>query len=134
MDIHTLQRKCRAPAPVLNERTRRLWAATEARAIGYGGIALVQRATDLARSTIERGLAELDAPGAPLAPDRIRRAGGGRKRAVDKDRSLTADLDALGEPTSAGAPDSALRWTSKSLRRLTEELRARGHAVSFRSR
>jgi hypothetical protein len=131
MDIETLQQKYRALAPVLNERTRRLWAATEARAIGYGGIALVQRATGLARSTVERGLAELDAPGPPLAPDRIRRAGGGRKRAVDKDRSLAADLDALVEPTSAGAPDSALRWTSKSLRRLTEELQARGHAVSF---
>jgi hypothetical protein len=131
MDLHTLQQKYRALAPVLNERTRRLWAATEARAIGYGGIALVQRATGIARSTLERGLAELDAPGPPLAPDRIRRAGGGRKRAVDKDRSLRADLNALVEPTSAGAPDSALRWTSKSLRRLTEELQAQGHAVSF---
>jgi transposase len=130
MDIETLQQKYRALAPVLNERTRRLWAATEARAIGYGGIALVQRATGLARSTLERGLAELDAPGPPLAPDRIRRAGGGRKRAVEKDRSLGADLDALVEPTSAGAPDSALRWTSKSLRRLTEELQAQGHTVS----
>lgn len=131
MDIHTLRQKYGALTPVLNERTRRLWAATEARAIGYGGIALVQRATGLSRSTIERGLAELDAPGPPLAPDRIRRPGGGRTPLVQKDPLLRSDLDALVEPTSAGAPDSPLRWTSKSLRRLTDELQVRGHALSF---
>jgi hypothetical protein len=131
MDIDTLQQKYWSLAPVLNERTRRLWAATEARAIGYGGIAQVMRATGLSRSTIERGLAELDAPGPVLGPDRIRRAGGGRKRAVENDPTLQSDLDALVEPTTAGAPDSPLRWTAKSLRHLTDALQAKGHAVSF---
>jgi transposase len=131
MNIHTLQDKYTALAPALNERTRRLWAATEARAIGYGGIARVMRATGLSRSTIVRGLRELETSEPALAPDRIRRAGGGRKRSVEKDVSLRADLDALVEPTSAGAPDSPLRWTSKSLRHLTEELQAEGHAVSY---
>jgi transposase len=131
MDIQTIQDKYAALAPVLNERTRRLWAATEARAIGYGGIALVERATGISRSTIVRGLAELDVPDAPLEAERIRRPGGGRKRAVEKDASLRADLDALVEPTTAGSPDSPLRWTSKSLRRLTDELQAMGHEVSY---
>jgi hypothetical protein len=130
MDIQTIQDKYAALAPVLNERTRRLWAATEARALGYGGIALVERATGISRSTIVRGLAELEAPEPPLAPERIRRPGGGRKRGIDKDLTLQADLDALVEPTSAGAPDSPLRWTSKSLRRLTDELQAQGHQAS----
>ncbi len=130
MDIETIQQKYAALAPLLNERTRRLWAATEARALGHGGIACVERATGISRATLVRGLAELDAPDPPLAPERIRRAGGGRKRAVEKDPSLQADLDALVEPTTAGAPDSPLRWTSKSLRRLAEELQAQGHRVS----
>lgn len=77
-----------------------------------------------------RGLKELNAPGPPLAPERIRQAGGGRKRAVEKDPSLQEDLDALVEPTSAGAPDSPLRWTSNSLRHLRDELQAMGHKVS----
>jgi hypothetical protein len=89
----------------------------------------VKQATGLARSTIERGIRELES-GEPLSPERTRRPGGGRKRATDKDVTLSADLDALVEPTASGDPDSPLRWTSKSVRRLAEELRAQGHEVS----
>jgi transposase len=132
MDIQTLQTKFRALAPVLNERSRRLWAATEAQALGHGGIALVERATGISRSTIERGLKELQAEDLPLGSERVRRSGGGRKRAADKDATLRTDLDALVEPTASGAPDSPLRWTTKSLRRLGDELEAMGHEVSYR--
>jgi len=132
MDADTLRRKYGALAPALNERTRRLWAASEARAVGHGGIALVERATGISRSTIERGLSELEREGPVLEPERIRRPGGGRKRAVDKDPSLRTDLDALMEPTSAGSPESPLRWTVKSVRRLADELKAMGHSASYR--
>ena len=125
----TLEAKYAALKPVLSERSRRLWAATEARALGRGGIAAVHRATGLARSTIERGIRELES-GAVLHPERIRKPGGGRKRATHKDATLLWDLDALVEPTASGAPESPLRWTSKSVRHLAEELRAMGHAVS----
>ena len=129
MDSETLRTKYTALAPVLTERSRRLWAATEARALGRGGIERVKQATGLARSTIERGIQELGS-GETLSPERTRRPGGGRKRATDKDVTLAADLDALVEPTASGDPDSPLRWTSKSVRRLAKELRAQGHEVS----
>jgi len=131
MDSDMLQAKYSALAPVLTERSRRLWAATEARALGHGGIARVQRATGLARSTIERGIREL-ASEEVLSPARVRRPGGGRKRATEKDATLWTDLDALVEPTASGDPSSPLRWTSKSVRRLAEELEARGHDISHR--
>lgn len=115
----------------LTERSRRLWAATEARSLGHGGVAVVERATGISRSTIQRGLRELES-GAhdELSPERTRRAGGGRKRAVVKDRSLLSDLDALIDPASRGDPSSPLRWTSKSLRHLASALEAEGHQVS----
>jgi hypothetical protein len=129
VDSEILRTKYTTLAPVLTERSRRLWAATEARALGRGGIERVREATGLARSTIERGIRELKS-GETLSPERTRRPGGGRKRATDKDVTLSADLDALVEPTASGDPDSPLRWTSKSVRRLAEELRAQGHEVS----
>src|SRR5207244_12340830 len=100
-------------APVLTERSRRVWAATEAQAIGYGGITQVARATGIAASTIQRGVREL-ASGDPLPGRRIRKAGGGRKRATELDATLLRDLDALVEPTAPGDPDSPLRWTCLS--------------------
>ncbi|MQA91564.1 MAG: ISAzo13 family transposase [Gemmatimonas sp.] len=133
MESDILRAKYKALAPVLNERSRRLWAATEARAMGYGGIARVERATGISRATIERGLEELARDQPPLEADRVRRPGGGRKRAVEKDPGLMTDLDALVEPTTSGTPDSALRWTSKSVRRLAGELNAMGHRISYRS-
>ena len=116
---------------MLTERSRRVWAASEALALGHGGIGLVERATGISRSTISRGIHELDA-GESLSGERTRRPGGGRKRTVEKDDRLVADLDALVEPTASGNPDSPLRWTSKSVRHLATELQAMGHEVSYR--
>lgn len=129
MSEATLRAKHAALASVFTERSRRLWAATEARAIGYGGIALVERATGISRATIERGLRELETD-APLPPERTRRPGGGRKRATSTDPTLLRDLDALVEPTAPGDPDSPLRWSSKSVRTLAVALQALGHQVS----
>ena len=127
-----MRTKYEALAPVLNERTRRLWAAAEAEAVGRGGIAMVARATGMSRTRIARGIQELRSDD-PLAAGRTRRAGGGRKRIVDSDRTLVWDLDALLEPITAGEPDDIpLRWTAKSVRKLTAELQALGHAVSHR--
>lgn len=131
MATGTLEAKYATMAPVLTERGRRLWAATEARALGHGGIAAVERATGISRSTIERGLRQLDS-GESLSAERSRRPGGGRKRAIAKDAMLAADLEGLVEPTASGNPDSPLRWTSKSVRRLAQDLRAMGHAASHR--
>ena len=113
----------------LDERTRRLVAASEALALGWGGISATARATGLSRAAIRRGIAELQ--GAPAAePGRIRRPGGGRKKAVAIDPALQSDLEALVEPTTRGAPAGPLRWTCKSVRKLAAELRERGHRVS----
>jgi transposase len=133
VDVKTLRRKYRAMAPGLTERSRRLWAAAEAAALGHGGVALVERATGISRSTITRGMREVES-GAheALPPERARRAGGGRKLATEKDATLLADLEALVEPTTSGDPDSPLRWTSKSVRHLADELQAMGHEVSHR--
>ncbi len=133
MDVATVQSKYAALSGVLSERSRRLWAATEAMSLGHGGIALVERATGISRSTITRGIREVESGASnELPPERTRRAGGGRKRATDKDGTLLADLDALVEPTTLGDPDSPLRWTSKSVRNLADELAAMGHAASYR--
>ncbi len=115
--------------PHLDERGRRLFAATEARAAGYGGIAAVSRATGIAVSTIGRGLKEL-ATAARLDADRVRRPGGGRKPLVATDAALLDDLLALVAPSERGDPMLPLRWTCKSLRRLAGELAARGHRIS----
>jgi hypothetical protein len=127
--VATLRAKHAALSPVLTERSRRVWAATEAQAIGYGGIARVARATGIAASTIQRGLREL-ASGETLPGTRTRRAGGGRKRSTDLDATLLRDLDALVEPTAPGDPDSPLRWTCLSARTLAVALEALGHHIS----
>jgi Rhodopirellula transposase DDE domain len=130
VSVATLRAKHAALRAVFTERSRRLWAATEARALGYGGIAVVARATGLSPATISRGLTELDAADAPLPPERVRRPGGGRKRATTHQPTLLRDLDALVEPTAPGDPDSPLRWTCLSSRTLAVALEALGHTVS----
>jgi hypothetical protein len=113
----------------LDERARRLVAASEALSLGSGGISATSRATGLSRAAIRRGIAELQ--GAPAAaPGRIRRPGAGRKKTVEIDPALQYDLEALVEPTTRGDPEGPLRWTCKSLRKLAAELRAQGHRVS----
>ncbi len=131
MDLKTLHRKYVGLEPALTERSRRLWAATEALALGRGGIALVERASGVSRSTISRGIRELES-GEALEAGRTRRPGGGRKRATEKDGKLLVDLEALVEPTASGDPTSPLRWTSNSVRHLSEALQAMGHDVSHR--
>jgi hypothetical protein len=129
IDSDTLRERFVSLSPLLDERQRRLFAATEASAVGHGGIASVSRVTGIAASTIGRGLREL-AEEPQLAPGRLRRAGGGRKSLVSQDKGLLADLLALVEPSERGDPMSPLRWTCKSLRRLARELTALGHQIS----
>ena len=129
MDEKALWAKYKALEPELSERARRIWAATEARELGRGGIALVARATRISYSTIVRGLHELES-GVSLSPGRVRRPGGGRKSSLTKDPDLLSDLEALVEPTASGDPQSPLRWTSKSVRMLATHLEAGGHVVS----
>ncbi len=121
-----------AVAPLLDERARRLLAGAEAIALGRGGVAAVARATGLARSTVERGVADVRAAASP-GPGRIRRPGAGRPRLAERDPTLRADLEALIEPVSRGDPESPLRWTTKSVRNLAAELRRGGHAVSHQT-
>jgi hypothetical protein len=128
VDITAIRDRYTALAPHLNERARRSFAAAEAQAAGYGGIAAVSRATGLAASTIGRGLKEL-AGGSDVDIDRVRRPGGGRKTLVAKSATLLDDLLALVCPDERGDPMSPLRWTCKSLRRLAGELCERGHKI-----
>src|SRR5262245_35011218 len=118
-------------APFLNERTRRLAAAAEAAAIGRGGIARVSRATGVSRRAIATGLDQLKAPD-DLGASRIRRPGGGRKRTVETDATLRADLEPWIDAVTRGEPESPVRWTCKSILRLAEELQRKGHATSHR--
>ncbi len=127
IDIEPIRERFSAVAPFLDERGRRLVAAAEAFAAGYGGSRRWRWATGVAPSTIGRGLKELaqDEPS-----ERIRQPGAGRKRTISKDPTLLVDLEALVEPTTRGDPESPLRWTCKSVRRLAQALQAQGHEVS----
>ena len=124
----TIVSKFTAMAPVLDERGRRLWAAAESIAIGYGGDALVSAATGLARETIRHGRREL-AAGVPVTA-RLRRAGAGRPAVDQTQPGLTAALEALVEPLTRGDPTSPLRWTCKSRAKLTAALTTQGWRVS----
>src|SRR2546426_3504678 len=116
-------------ATELNERTRRLLAASEALAIGWGGVSMVSRATGLSRPVISQGIKELQ-EGAKVGEGRIRRKGGGRKSNVSKDPGLSEDLERLVEPVTRGDPESPLRWTRKSVRKLAGGLQSMGHQES----
>jgi Rhodopirellula transposase DDE domain len=129
IDGNAIRERFLALSPHLDERGRRMFAAAEARAAGYGGIAAVFRATGIAPSTIGRGLKEL-ASGSEAPLDQVRRSGGGRKPLTEQDGGLIQALLALTEPTERGDPETPLRWTCKSLRRLAAELRAQGHPIS----
>jgi hypothetical protein len=127
MDV-ALAKKLATILPHLNEKQRRLMLAAEARALGRGGITRVARAAGVARLTIRKAIRELDGP-AP-DPTRVRKVGGGRKRASEKDPDLVPALEALVDPDSRGDPMSPLRWTCKSTRQLAQALTDQGHPVS----
>jgi transposase len=134
MDVDKLHAKFEMLAPVLDERTCRLWAAAEAQILGRGGVSAVKRATGISGRRIwagKRELAELRQrpPEQPPQRQRVRRQGGGRKRLTSKDATLLSDLEALIEPTARGDPESPLRWTTKSVRKLADELCAKGHSI-----
>jgi len=114
----------------LNEMGRRIWAATEATALGYGGASVVMKATGMSSATICKGLKELTNYDT-IDKTRIRKKGGGRKSL--KCTEIAIALDRLVEPTSRGDPESPLRWTSKSVRNLEEELNNQGHKICFRT-
>lgn len=129
----TIAHKYQQLAPYLNEQTRRLWAASEATSLGYGGISAVARATGLARRTIHTAVQELAHPPATPAAPRLRQPGGGRPALTAHDPQLLTDLEALVEATTRGDPESPLRWTCKSTTKLAAELQALGHQVSQRT-
>ena len=116
--------------PHLNERQRRLLLAAEARLLGHGGVRAVARVAGVSESTVRKGVFELEDGGETLPDGRVRRAGGGRKSVEEQDPRVLPALLALVEPDERGDPESPLRWTTKSLRRLAEELARQGHRVS----
>ncbi len=119
-----LQQKYETLLPHLNERQRRLVAAADAQTLGYGGISQVARATGLSRATVQRGVVELQA--LPLAAERVRQVGGGRKRLATRTPTILHELEWLVDPLTRGDPQSPLRWTCKSTRQLAQTLSERG--------
>jgi hypothetical protein len=134
-EVARIRRKYKLLSPELNERSRRQWAAAEARELGYGGPSLVSRATGLSRPTITAGLRELDLPKhqRSLESMRVRRPGGGRRRITENDPELMKALEYLIEPLTRGDPESPLRWTCKSTRKLAEELTRQSHPIGERT-
>jgi len=127
----TIREKYQLLEKHLNEKTKRIWAATEAVSLSYGGISLVSRATQISRFTIHKGLNEIKA-NKILSGERIRHVGGGRKTAVYHQPKLVEELENLVDPVTRGDPESPLRWTCKSTRRLSTELIKTGFKVSSR--
>jgi hypothetical protein len=125
IDQDAIQARFNALGPFLNERDRRLFAASEARAAGRGGIAVVSRTTGIARSTIGRGLADLRS-GAVRCSERVRRRGGGQKPAIETQPGILEALNELVEPSIRGDPEAPLRWVSLSQRHLSAALAKRG--------
>ncbi len=137
-DIAMIEAKYHALSGRLDEAALRIWAATEARSLGRGGVSMVAKAIGMSRTTIHAGLSELKMPASAAGNTsggrpRVRAVGGGRKKLADKDASLFSALDSLVEPTSPGDPMSPLRWTTKSTYRLSDELKRQGHDVSQRT-
>jgi len=132
--INILREKFTALKPFLNERSIRIWCATEAKAIGVGGKAMIHEATGVSWPTIKKGLRELEMPQTDAGiTSRVRREGGGRKKVTDKDKTLLDDLDQLIDPSTRGDPETPLRWTSKSTIKLADELCRTGHKITQRT-
>lgn len=125
-----LQQKFASVWALLDERTRRLMAASEARTLGYGGITQVRRACGLSRKAIAKGIQEIEEGTVP-PPGRIRRPGAGRKSLVAHDPRLLAALERLIDPETRGDPESPLRWICKSTRTLAAQLTRQKHPISY---
>ena len=119
--------------PALTEKTRRLWAASEALELGYGGVSAISRATGIAPKTIMRGIVEIESGGNKLPADKQRAVGGGRKKLTDKDPGLQKALDKLIEPYTSGDPMRPLRWTCKSTQKLADQLSKGKRSISAKS-
>ena len=135
VEVDRIRAKYRRLRHVMDERVARLWAATEAEALGYGGIAAVVEATGISKSRVRAGLRDLaeqtqKPPKLPARAQRIRRPGAGRPPLVQTDPTLVSDLESLVDPVTRGDPESPLRWTCKSKDKLAAELREMGHKVS----
>ncbi len=133
--VTVLRRKYQRLARVMDERSRRIWAGTEACAAGWGGVSLVAKATGMARNTVAAGVRELTQRGGPekFVRERVRGLGGGRKRLVEQEPKVLEVLEALAAPSPRSVPGAPLHWTGKSTRRLAKELRRMGYEVSDRS-
>jgi len=128
--LSDLRAKLAALWPFLDERTRRLCAANEAKLLGYGGVSIVHRACGLSRKAIALGLRELR-EGIPLPEGRVRRSGAGRKRITRSDPKLWSFLERMIEPETRGDPESPLRWICKSTRALAAQLTRQRHPISY---
>lgn len=126
--VEWIRHKYLAIVAELDERTRRRWAAVEARSLGWGGIRAVAEATGISDRTIRNGIKEIEGPD-PLPPDRQRRRGAGRRSREDEQPDLIKGLEMLIEPNARGDPMSPLRWTCKSIRTLARELKGEGFQV-----
>ncbi|MBI4645170.1 MAG: hypothetical protein HY738_00915 [Bacteroidia bacterium] len=115
----------------LTENQKRIYVGNEASLLGFGGISEVSRLTGVSRRVISEGIKELKKPD-EFTFDRIRKQGGGRKSAIEKDKTLIEDLERLIEPDTRGDPESPLRWTCKSLRNLAEALKTMNHKTSHK--
>jgi hypothetical protein len=134
--IEKIQNKYEKLLPYLNEKTRRIWAATEAISLGWGGISWVSKATGLSRTTIQAGLyllEESESGKTAKESSRIRAKGGGRKLLEEEDAMLLYDLESLIEPMTLGSPESVLKWTNKSVVKLADALNEGGHRISPKS-
>jgi hypothetical protein len=135
--VEAVRTKFELLRPLMTERLRRQWAACEAQLLGRGGVSAVAEATGLSRTTIWAGRKELrrraDQPEQDIPPERVRLPGAGRPFLEATDPTLVRDLEALVEPSTRGDPQSPLRWTCKSTRKLAEELCRRGHHVSHQT-
>lgn len=133
-DTQLIEKRFEKLEPWFDERMRRLWAAAEAEALGFGGAVAVEKCTGISRRAIAQGRIELTESKSAKAPElkrRIRRPGGGRKKAVEKNPKLLSALLSLVEPTTRGDPENPLRWTSKSVRNLAEQLNEQGIKISY---
>lgn len=129
MKTPSISERFEALSPLLDEKMRRLFAATEANLLGHGGVAIVSKETGVSCRAIARGRKELIQI-QKKQTNRIRKSGGGRKSIIRKEPNLKRALEKLVDPVTRGDPESPLRWTCKSVRNLSEELKKQGYSVS----